>query len=104
MSKKRMAGQAISDEQLRALLLADKYQAPVGHQVLGERVFIDGDELIAMDENLGLTAIDTEPDVRELYLDMMRQGIDPGYQGAAQHGDGLSLNEIARLSDWPEYF
>ena len=80
-----MAGQAISDEQLMALLLADKYQAPVGHQILGERMFIDGDELIAMDQNHGLTAKDTEPDVREMYLDMLRRGQDPAILGAIEH-------------------
>ena len=85
MRKKRMAGQAISDEQLMELLMADKYQAPVGHKVLGERLFIDGDELIAMDNNLGLTAMDTEPEVREMYLDILNRGVDPALLGAMQH-------------------
>ena len=98
-----MAGQVISDEQLMALLLADKYQAPVGHKVLGDRVFIDGDELIAMDDNLGLRAMDTEPDVRGMYLDMLNRGEDPSQQGAIKL-PAMTLNEYARLNNFPGYF
>ena len=85
MRKKRMAGEAIIDEQLMELLMADKYQAPVGHQFKAERIFFDGDELIAMDDNLGLRAMDTEPDVRAMYLEMLNRGENPALLGAIQH-------------------
>ena len=106
-AKRRMAGEAISDRQLIDLLLADKYQAPVGHTIYGERMFIDGDELMAMDENLGLTARDTEPDVKEIYEYLIRQGIDPGFQGAMENANayrGMTLNQIGRLEDYPYIF
>ena len=98
MTKRRMATEAISDNDVLKLLIADKYQ----HR--NPQMGIDPDSYIsALSRREGsINLSDSEDAVREMYEALLNAGIDPSQQGAIEHGSyplktyvpELSMNDI----------
>ena len=84
MINRRMATQAISDNDLLKLLIADKYQSPTDDPAMGidAEIYMD-----ALSRQRGsLDPIETEEEIKELYMQLLESGIDPSQLGAIEHG------------------
>jgi hypothetical protein len=102
MNKRRMATEAISDDDLLKLLIADKYQ----HR--NPQMGISPDEYIqALSRREGsYDPSETEPYIKQVYQELLDKGLDPAsaQYNAGFEAPGMSLNEYARINDFPEYY
>ena len=84
MINRRLATQAISDNDVLKLLIADKYQSPTNDPSMGmdAETYMD-----ALSRQRGsLDPIETEEEILDMYKELLDSGIDPSQLGAIEHG------------------